>query len=92
MSWNTRFLTVVLLLGGAALFLQARAHNPIALERISLAAFPVQMSNWVGTDVPIPSETLKTLGAGEFLQREYINDQTEQPDVTLYLAYRPTDY
>jgi EpsI family protein len=47
----------------------------------------VQLSNWVGTDVPIPPETLNTLGTGEFLQRQYINDRTEQPDVNLYLAY-----
>jgi EpsI family protein len=91
-SWNARFATVAVLLAGTGLFLQARARSPFVASRISLASFPVQLGNWVGSDVPIPEEDLKTLGPGEFLQRQYANDQTQQPDVTLYLAYRPNDH
>ena len=92
MSWNARFMTVAVLLGATALFLEARARHSFPQERTSLAGFPAQLGNWVGTDVPFTDETLKTLGSGEFLQRQYVNDQIGQPDVSLYLAYRANDY
>jgi EpsI family protein len=84
--------TVAVLLAGTAFFLQARARSPLGPSRASLASFPVQLDNWVGIDVPIPDEILTTMGPGEFVQREYANDQTDQPEITLYLAYRPEDH
>jgi hypothetical protein len=61
MSWNARFITVAVLLGATALFLEARARHSFPQERTSLAGFPAQLGNWVGTDVPFTDETLKTL-------------------------------
>ena len=92
MSWNVRFATVASLLAGTALFLQARARNPFVPARISLASFPVQLSNWVGIDVPIPNHDLKSLGPGEFLQRRYADEGTQQPAVNLFLAYLPNEH
>lgn len=92
-SWNARFATVVVLLAGTGLFLQARTRRQYVLPRTALASFPLEMKNWVGTDVPIPEETLKTLrttlSSGEFLQRTY-KDQTDNGVyVDLYVAYLP---
>jgi EpsI family protein len=85
-SWNARFATVVLLLAGTALFLQARARHEFVLPRTALASFPVEVNNWTGTDVPIPEDVLKTLGPGEFLQRTYRNPAGDGY-VDLYVAY-----
>lgn len=86
-SWNARFATVVLLLTGTALFLEARARNEFVLPRTTLASFPLELKNWVGNDVPIPNEILKTLGTGEFLQRTYQDRTSNGPYVDLYVAY-----
>ena len=50
-SWNARFATVVLLLTGTALFLEARARNEFVLPRTTLASFPLELKNWLGNDV-----------------------------------------
>lgn len=86
-SWNARFATVVLLLTGTALFLEARARNEFVLPRTTLASFPLELKNWLGNDVPIPDEILKTLGTGEFLQRTYQDRTSQGPYVDLYVAY-----
>lgn len=87
-AWHARFTAVALLLAGTAIFLQGRARGPFAPPRTPLASFPVVLQSWVGVDVPISAEDLKTLGAGEFLQRTY-KTQTAAADsgVDLYLAY-----
>ena len=86
-SWNARFATVVLLLTGTALFLEARARNEFVLPRTTLSSFPLELKNWVGNDVPIPGEILKSLGTGEFLQRTYQDRTGKGPYVDLYVAY-----
>jgi EpsI family protein len=86
-SWNARFATVVLLLTGTALFLEARARNEFVLPRTTLASFPLELKNWLGNDVPIPDEILKTLGTGEFLQRTYQDRTSTGAYVDLYVAY-----
>jgi EpsI family protein len=86
-SWNARFATVTLLLAGTALFLQARARHEFVLPRTALASFPLQLKTWAGTDVPLPSETLKALGPGEFLQRTYGDQVGGGAYVDLYVAY-----
>lgn len=89
-SGNARFTVVALLLTGTAVFLQARARNEFIPPRIALASFPVQLKSWVGMDVPIRDEDLKSLGPGEFLQRTYKNQTVAGADVDLYLAYLST--
>ena len=90
--WNARFTVVALLLAGTALFLQARAAHQFVPPRASLASFPVELSSWVGTDIAIPDETLKSLGPGEYVQRIYKDGMTMEPYVTLYLAYLPNQH
>lgn len=88
-SSNARFTTVALLVAATALFLHARSQGQFVPARSSLASFPIELSRWVGKDVPIPSAALLKLGPGEFLQRTYQDRNAEQPDVDLYLAYFP---
>jgi EpsI family protein len=87
-SWNTRFTIVALLLAGTGIFLQARASHEFVLPRTALASFPLELKNWVGADVPIPDDILKTLGTGEFMQRTYRDRIATGPYVDLYVAYR----
>lgn len=103
-SRNARFALVVVLLAGTALLLHARSGGSFVPQRFPLASFPIELSSWVGTDIPIPDEILKKLGPGEFLQRTYElrtkeartqevqakEDQTVgQSNVDLYIAYLP---
>jgi len=85
-SWNSRVVTVVVLLAGTALFLQARSEQ-FAPPTVALASFPLEVSHWVGTDVPLLATDLKRLGPGNFLQRTYTNATAEGGDVDLYVAY-----
>jgi EpsI family protein len=89
-SWNARVGAVAVLLAGTALFLQARASNEFVPLRIALASFPLELKTWVGMDVPIPDEVLKSFGPGEFLQRAYTNQTARDSDVDLYVAYLPS--
>ena len=86
-SWNARVTFVVLLLGGTGLFLQARAHSEFVLPRTALAAFPMELQNWVGTDVFLDDESLKTLRPADFLQRTYRDENDGTAYVDLYVAY-----
>ena len=88
-SWNARFTIVALLLAGTSLFLQTRFDGEFVPARSSLASFPIELSRWVGTDTPIPTEILEKLGPGEFLQRTYQDQTGAQSDVGLYVAYFP---
>ena len=87
--WNARVTVIALLLVGTALFLHSRTRGEFVPPRTSLASFPLEFRNWVGTDIPIPDEILKSLGPGEFLQRTYQNQMTPGTYVDLYLAYLP---
>jgi EpsI family protein len=93
-SRNARFVLVVVLLAGTALLLHARSDGSFVPQRFPLASFPIGLSSWVGTDIPIPDEILKKLGPGEFLQRTYQTRTKEdqaggQSNVDLYIAYLP---
>ena len=88
-TWNARFAVVALLLTTTGLFLHTRTGNVVAPTRTSLASFPTRLGDWVGTDIPIPPEILNTLGRGEFLQRDYFDQNARDPGVSLYLAYFP---
>jgi EpsI family protein len=57
------------------------------VKACSTVSLPVV--SWVGTDIPIPPETLKTLDRGEFLLRNHQDQNTKSPGVYLYLAYFP---
>ena len=54
--------------------------------------FPLELKSWAGTDIPIPAETLKSLGTGEFLQRMYKDPVNGGAYVDLYVAYIPDQH
>ena len=62
------------------------------LPRTALASFPLELRSWTGTDIPIPDETLKRLGTGEFLQRTYKDPVNGGAYVDLYVAYIPDQH
>lgn len=88
-SWNARFAMITLLLAGTGLFQHLRTRNVVAPPRRALASLPLQVGQWVGTDIPMPPEILNKLDPGEFLQRDYQDRNAKGPEVYLYLAYFP---
>jgi len=85
-----RFVVVVILLSGTALFLYARSHSEVLPVRQPLAAFPYQLGEWKGTDVEIQQEVLDVLGSGDFLLRVYQDSSLRQAYIDLFLAYFPS--
>jgi EpsI family protein len=85
-----RFLPMAILLIATAIFLQARTRGEVFPARQPLQTFPLQLGSWDGTDVPIPEESLQVLGPGDYMLREYENQQTPQPQVSLFIAYVPS--
>ena len=90
MTSHSRFAAVAVLLAATALFLQARSRNEVLAAREPLTAFPHELGEWTGTDVPIQQEVLEVLGAGDFLLRVYQDSSRRQPYVDLFLAYFPS--
>ena len=86
---NIRFLIVVVLLFSAALLLQARGRKEVIPARQSLAEFPRVLDSWTGSDIQIDKETRDVLGPGDFLQREY-GENNPEPAVDLFIAYFPS--
>lgn len=84
-----RFWTVVLLLIGTVLLLNTRSGSEPSPPRESLSRIPNEIHGWEGTDQSIDSETLKVLGAGEFVSRTYAHTK-QVPPVSLFVAYFPT--
>jgi len=84
-----RFVLAALLIGGAALLLQARSRNEVFPPRLPLQQFPAQLGSWTGTDVAIDQDVLNILGPGDFLLRLYQNpqDQLKTPYIDLFIAY-----
>lgn len=61
------------------------ADRPVPLP-VSLSAFPLQVGNWLGRDVPIPDNIQRVAGNDDFLNRLYINSSSNQW-INLYIAY-----
>jgi EpsI family protein len=100
-----RFSLAVLLIAGAAVFLQARGYKEVFPPRAPLASFPMRLGPWSGADDAIEKEVLDVLGPGDFLLRDYsvanerVADESmanesvadeNQPPVNLYIAYFPS--
>ena len=90
MGPRLRFSIAVLVLAGTAIFLQARSGQEVIAPRRPLGSFPQQLGGWAGTDVPIPSDQLEILGAGDFLLRVYQQTARSSPYVDLFVAYFPS--
>lgn len=85
---NKRFAAAAVLILFAAIFLQARQRAEIFPPRAPLQSFPYQLHGWTGTDVALDKDTLRVLGAGDFLLRIYTNPDDAQLD--LFIAYFPS--
>lgn len=84
-----RFLIVVGLLLAAAFFLHARSRPEISPPRLPLDAFPRQVGDWAGMDVPLPEKVVDLLGPGEFLTRIY-RESPRKPYLDLFIGYFPS--
>jgi len=87
-SW-LRFLSALLLLVSAAIFLQARRRPEILPTRQDLASFPMRIGDWIGRNTPLPPGVLDVLGPGEFLTRIYLRRPGE-PYMDFFVAYFPS--
>jgi EpsI family protein len=86
---NSRFWTILVLLGGTALLLHARGDTDLIPASEPLSQVPDTIAGWSGHDVQIDQETLDVLGAGKFLSRVYTQGGEEQP-IGLFIGYFPT--
>lgn len=89
-SASVRFALVVILMGGAALFLWSRNSSEVIPARENFSSFPHQLGEWAGVDASIPQEVLAVLGTGDFLLRSYQTSTAGNPPVELFLAYFPS--
>ena len=85
-SW--RFLIVACLLVAVTALLHARRSREDVPRGEPLAAFPGQLGNWTAQDLPISSDVLAVLGAGDFLSRIYTT--AGQPYIDFFVAYFPS--
>lgn len=89
MTSQWRLASIVLLLSGTGIFLHRRGQNEFVPARTAFTSFPNQLGDWKGKDIIIPRDVLDTLGAGDFLLRDYTAPQ-QPAAVNLFLAYVPT--
>jgi exosortase D (VPLPA-CTERM-specific) len=89
-NWPARFALTALLLLATAIGLQAYSRDEIVPSRQNLSSLPQQLGTWTGTDDTLDEETLKVLGPGEFLLRDYEDPTQTAPWVNLFVAYYPT--
>jgi EpsI family protein len=84
-----RFALTALLLAATALVLQARNGSEIVPSRVPLGSFPRTIDNWNSTDLTLTQDVLEVLGPGDFLIRDYWNQQSAQ-HLALFIAYFPS--
>jgi exosortase D (VPLPA-CTERM-specific) len=80
-------ITIVLMLSTA---LGLRTRKEIIPNYDPPSSLPSQIDGWKGTDGVLDPDTLRVLGHGEFLVRQYQNASQPQPWFNLYIAYFPT--
>ena len=85
-----RFALAVLLIGAAALFLQAHTRSEVFPSRLPLQSFPQQLGDWKSYDVPLEKDVLEVLGPGDFLLRVYQDQPVQQAPIDLFIAYFPS--
>jgi EpsI family protein len=93
---DPRYWSVFALLLLAAVTLYRRGDQDHTPASTPLTQFPERMGGWSGEDIPIPQESLDVLGAGFFLNRNYlpaggpIQGLEAQGPVGLFIGYFPT--
>ncbi|MHC4423541.1 MAG: exosortase-associated EpsI family protein [Planctomycetota bacterium] len=65
--------------------LRVLVDTPIKLP-VPLSAFPTEIRNWTGKDVPIPQNVQRVAGSDDFLNRLYINKSSNEW-ANVYVAY-----
>ncbi len=86
--WSRLLFPVVLLLATGA-FLYSRSRPERLPPYLPLDAFPTQVGDWRGVDVPLSDDFKESLGNGEFDEWSFSRSQAESP-VELFLAFYPT--
>lgn len=87
---TSRFAFAALLILSAAIFLEAHSSSEVFPSRAPLSSFPEKLGAWTGTDIPLEKDVLEILGPGDFLLRAYHNLETAEPEVSLFIAYFPS--
>jgi len=87
-SW-LRLLPPLLMFVVTWTFLSSRSRPERLPFYQHLDAFPMQMGDWRGKDIPIPNDVLESLGKGDFMERNYSRTETEPP-VDLFIAFFST--
>lgn len=87
---TVRFALAVVLIGAAALFLQAHTRSEVFPSRLPLQSFPQQLGDWKSYDVPLEKDVLEVLGPGDFLLRVYQDQAAQQAPIDLFIAYFPS--
>lgn len=84
-----RFVLAVALISATAIYVHGRGHDDPSPPHQDVLNFPRTIGEWrAGPNLPFDAETLKVLGPGEFMERDY--EAPGQPMVDLYLAYFPS--
>lgn len=89
--WFAWFLAVLLLVSSGLTYrilatcLDIFVKTPVKLP-VPLSAFPTQIDNWVGKDVPIAESILRVAANDDSLNRLYVNEPDNQW-VNVYIAY-----
>lgn len=86
---RTRFLSAIILLAAATLFLWSRSRAENVPETPPLSSFPVHVDDWQGRDEAIGEDILAILGNGHFMSRWYFN-APKRALVNLFIAYFPS--
>ncbi len=84
------FVVILVILSGIgyrvlASRLKLAVETPIKLP-IPLSAFPTEIDNWTGRDVPIPPNIQRVAGNDDFINRLYINKSNNEW-ANVYIAY-----
>ncbi len=85
-----RFVVIVILLAACALLLRVRPSREVFPPRASLSSLPTHIGDWEGEDISIDQQTLDILGAGEFLNRNFVKAGEPHKWIDLLIAYFPS--
>ena len=87
-SW-VRFAVAAILLAATLSLLMARDREEVLPPRSQLVSFPSSIGQWQGKDLETSAQLAESLGPGEFLLRDYVN-QEQRTAASLYIAYFPS--
>jgi EpsI family protein len=91
---SPKFWVVALLIIAATVILHARGDVDRVPPSDPLSGMPTTIGQWTATDIPLDDETLRVLGKGVFLNRDYTpsgggSALTDAP-INLFIGYFPT--